>query len=548
LNGFWDFAFLGDVDPDAVDTAGIEFNERMAVPGCFDATPDYAGKRGLAAYRTRILLPDAARHRLIFDGVNHWCRVLADGKSLVDHLGGHTRFSADVTDHQPGEIDVVVLVDNRFDYDRCPLHLDHMDWFHHGGIARPVELHRLGDLWIESMQLVTQDWRKRRIAMTLTFQSEKEGRAPLAITCDGKEILTDTVELKENRCRLRAEFHLPDTEPWSPDAPNLHLIHARLDSDDLRQRIGIRQVRTEGRSILLNDEPIILHGVCRHELHPDFGCGLPDAQIAADVQVIKKMGCNFVRGTHYPQDPRFLDLCDEAGICVFSESIGWQHTVEHLNDPNFIKAQLNNIDEMVAVSINHPSVIIWGVLNERASYEEGARKAYETLLGRLRELDPSRPVSYATFQPDQDKCFDLCDIASLNPYFGWYRCDIEDIPAELDKYIAHVDAAGFPDMPVLISETGAGAVAGYRDWYMSRWSEDYQAQLLDKAIGHLLFDSDRVCGVAIWQLFDCRSFQKLRGVLTRPRGYNSKGLLDEYRRPKLAYDIVKKRFNALKDA
>ena len=83
---------------------------------------------------------------------------------------------------------------------------------------------------------------------------------------------------------------------------------------------------------------------------------------------------------------------------------------------------------------------------------------------------------------------------------------------------------------------------------MSRWSEDYQAQLLDKAIGHLLFDSDRVCGVAIWQLFDCRSFQKLRGVLTRPRGYNSKGLLDEYRRPKLAYDIVKKRFNALKDA
>jgi beta-glucuronidase len=71
LNGIWDFAFLGDCDPDAVDVAAIEFNDRMAVPGCFDATPAYADKRSLVAYRTRAVLRDDKPHRLVFDGVHH---------------------------------------------------------------------------------------------------------------------------------------------------------------------------------------------------------------------------------------------------------------------------------------------------------------------------------------------------------------------------------------------------------------------------------------------------------------------------------------------
>src|SRR5512145_716702 len=79
LSGVWDFTFLGDVDPDDVDIAAIAFDDRMAVPGCFDATPAYAGRRGLAAYRTRVALRDMLPHRLIFDGVQHWCRVFADG-------------------------------------------------------------------------------------------------------------------------------------------------------------------------------------------------------------------------------------------------------------------------------------------------------------------------------------------------------------------------------------------------------------------------------------------------------------------------------------
>jgi beta-glucuronidase len=75
LSGVWDFAFLGDVDPDEVDVAAIRYDDRSAVPGCYDATPAYAGRRGLAAYRTRVRVADETLRRVVFDGVHHRCRV-----------------------------------------------------------------------------------------------------------------------------------------------------------------------------------------------------------------------------------------------------------------------------------------------------------------------------------------------------------------------------------------------------------------------------------------------------------------------------------------
>jgi beta-glucuronidase len=134
--------------------------------------------------------------------------------------------------------------------------------------------------------------------------------------------------------------------------------------------VGIRQVQVEGRDILINGRPQRLLGFCRHEAHPQFGCALPDEILISDVQQLVDLGCNFVRGSHYPQDPRFLDLCDEVGLLVWNEAIGWQHTAEHLTDPHFVDAELLHIDEMVAMSANHPSVIMWGILNESESQKE----------------------------------------------------------------------------------------------------------------------------------------------------------------------------------
>lgn len=544
----WDFAFLGDVDPDSVDVSAIEFSDRMAVPGCFDATPAYAGKRGLAAYRTRARLFPAARHRLIFDAVHHWGRVFVNGRPARDHVGGFTRFAVDFDIAGSDEAEITVVVDNRFDSQRCPLHLDSFDWYHYGGIARGIELHGLPQVCIDGLRVVTDDLSARRLELTLSYAAAKAGRVPLEVTFDGSSVVDETIEVSEGSEEISRSLQLPGATLWSPEEPNLHLVHLQLGEDDLRERIGIRQVWTEGQKIMLNGEPIRLVGVNRHESHVQVGHGLPDLLLVADAQLVRDLGCNFVRGSHYPQDVRWLDLCDEMGFLVWSEVLGWQHTAEHLNDEHFMAAQLMNLEEMVAASRNHPSVIIYGILNESRSDDPECRPGYETLLGRLREVDPSRLVSYTSTRPAKDLCFDLVDVVSVDVYPGWYHHTPHEIPAVLDEVSQTIDARGFADKPLMIAEIGAGAIWGWRDWHAKHWSEQYQAEVLDRALGHLLADRQRWCGACVWQLCDIRSSEALSMSLRRPRSFNNKGLVDEYRRPKMAYEVVKRHFHSARQA
>jgi beta-glucuronidase len=494
----------------------------------------------LVAYRKRITLRDTTPHRLIFDGVHHWCRVFVDGVCLTEHVGGFTRFNVDIPDPEPGEVALIVLVDNRFDAERCPLHLPYFDWYHFGGITRPVTLQRLGPLWIDQLAVRTFSIDPPTLHVDVTYKADTPpGETKLTITLDGEPVLIETLDLREASGTFTRTLAVPDAALWSPDDPNLTMLYVQLGDDDMRERVGIRQVTVEDQQILINGAPIRLRGVCRHEAHPQFGCALPEAIMVADVQQLRDLGCNFVRGSHYPQDVRFLDLCDEAGICVWNEAIGWQHPAEHLTDSHFLEAQLSHIEEMVAMSANHPSVIMWGILNESHSHDPACRPGYEALIGKLRALDPSRPVTYASNHPYEDVCLDLVDIVAVNCYPGWYVGDIAGIPDYLDDIVAHLDSHGQADKPLIISEIGAGAIYGWRDVNETRWSEPYQARLLDTVIRHLFADRDRYTGLSVWQFCDCRSAEQTRRILGRPRGFNNKGLVDEYRRPKQGYHVVK---------
>ncbi|MFG3341380.1 glycoside hydrolase family 2 protein [Glycomyces sp. NPDC048151] len=538
LDGLWDFAFLGDAEPGEVDLAALAFDDLMAVPGCFDATPKYAGRRGLAAYRTRVRTSEGLQ-RLVFDGVQHWCRVYWNGELVREHAGGFTRFWAE-TESAAGEAEITVLVDNRFD-DRSPLHMEHFDWYAYGGISRGVELHRLEPLHIDGLKIDTLSVADRRVRVRIDYTGAEAGTAALGIECDGRALVSETVDLDASGSLTR-ELEIPWAAPWSPESPQLSTLTATLGGDDLRERFGLREVRTANARITVNGEPVVLKGVNRHEAHPQFGHAQPEALLVNDVQQLLDLGCNFVRGSHYPLDPLFLDLCDEAGILVWCESIGWQYPVEHLTDPAFVEAQLAHIGEMVAASQNHPSIILWGILNECPSWSDEGHPVYATLLGRLRELDPERPVTYASINAHDDKCFDLVDVVGANTYPGWYFGDVPDIPGELDRIAAHVDALGFADKPLIISEIGAGAVPGWNDAHGSLWTEDYQSSLLDTTVGHILDGQDRIQGLAIWVLGDFKTTELRRMALTRPRGVNDKGLIDEYRRPKQAFRTVQAHF------
>ncbi|MDN3239189.1 glycoside hydrolase family 2 protein [Glycomyces tritici] len=538
LDGTWDFAFLGDADPDQVDLAALGFDDVMAVPGCYDATPKYAGRRGLAAYRTRVRT-SAGLQRLVFGAVQHWCRVYWNGELIREHAGGFTRFWAE-TESADGEAEVVVLVDNRFD-ERSPLHMEHFDWYAYGGISRGVELHRLEPLHIDGLKIDTLSVAERRVQVRIDYTGVQAGPAALGIECDGRAVSTETVDLDASGSVTRT-LDIPWLAAWSSDEPRLSTLTVTLGEDDMSERFGLREVATANGRITVNGEPVRLLGVNRHEAHPQFGHAQPEALLVNDVQQLQDLGANFVRGSHYPLDPLFLDLCDEAGIMVWCESIGWQYPVEHLTDPAFVEAQLAHIEAMCAAAQNHPSIILWGILNECPSWSEEGYPVYAALLGRLRELDPHRPVTYAAINAHDDKCFDLVDVVSANTYPGWYFGDVPGIPAELDRISAHVDALGFADKPLIISEIGAGAVPGWNDSHGSLWTEDYQAELLTTVVDHVMDGQDRISGLAIWVLGDFKTSELRRLALTRPRGVNDKGIIDEYRRPKQAFRAVRERF------
>jgi beta-glucuronidase len=151
-------------------------------------------------------------------------------------------------------------------------------------------------------------------------------------------------------------------------------------------------------------------------------------------------------------------------------------------------------------------------------------------------------VTYASNHPFDDLCFDLADIMSINTYPGWYMGSIDEIPAWLDRIVAHLDAGVGVDKPLIISEIGAGAIPGWRDWNGERWTEQYQARLLEAVIRYLFVERSRACGLSIWLYNDFRT----AATVGRPRGFNDKGVVDEFRRPKLAYEVVRRMLHALK--
>lgn len=282
-----------------------------------------------------------------------------------------------------------------------------------------------------------------------------------------------------------------------------------------------------------------IRGVCRHEDHPHFGCALPYSAIAYDLMLLRSLGANSVRTAHYPNDEVFLDLCDEAGILVWEENHARGLSLEQVQNPHFEEQAEQVIREMVAQHFNHPSIYIWGILNECASDTPYGKACYEKQFSLLRALDPSRPCSFASCKFKTDLCFGLPDVVSYNIYPLWYH----DTPP--DEYLRDLydwvqretDGAG---KPFLVSEIGAGGIYGQRSSYAAKWSEEYQAQALRRQLEGVL--SHPGCsGVYVWQLTDIRVSEEWWGV--RSRTMNNKGVFDEFRRPKLCFEVVRQLFS-----
>lgn len=537
LDGMWDFT-----------AEGYEKSYRMPVPGCWEQHPDFLSYRGKASYTKKVTINRSGALRLEFKGVSHTADVYFDGEKVAHHYNAFTPFSAIIPHAEKGRHEIRVEVDNTFG-EHSALHIPN-DYYTYGGITRPVLLENLHNVYIKQIHFTPfrqgDSW-KARIDVLVCNITDACVTFDLAGRMDAFELPQKRISLEKNSERtIIYEQDFPGVAPWSHEHPNLYLLTMILSADglvfdDLIERVGFRTVELNANHILLNGERVFLKGFNRHEDYATVGCAIPLQLMVQDMDLMQDMGVNALRTCHYPNDERFLDLCDERGILVWEENHARGLVLENMQNPNFERQCQDCIREMIENHYNHPGIIIWGILNECASETEEGRRMYAKQYAQIKSLDTSRPTTSATCRHLKDICLDLPDIVSFNMYSGWYQ-DV-DIAQRNEQEISWIKDAGGEGKPIIVSELGAAAIYGCRDRSRCKWSEERQADIIRDNLKVYMNDQN-ITGVFIWQFADCRVTEEGGWFATRARCHNNKGVVDEYRRPKLAYDVIKEIFEA----
>ncbi|KAH7016380.1 glycosyl hydrolase family 2, TIM barrel domain protein [Microdochium trichocladiopsis] len=350
---------------------------------------------------------------------------------------------------------------------------------------------------------------------------------------------------------------------WQPGAAYLYQLHVRLFSstdsiaaDEYKVNVGIRTVKVVGRQIHINEKPFYFTGFGKHEDYPVRGKGHDAAFMVHDYQLLKWMGANSFRTSHYPYDEAWLDYADRHGVVVINETpavgmnlaimAGW-HGKAH--KPTFSPDTCSDVTrknhehalrELIQRDKNHPCVVMWVIANEPSSHEETSRQYFEPLTVLARKLDPTRPIGYANEKqagPKEDKIIDLFDVICLNRYYGWYifTGDLAGAEKGLEAELREWEA--MYGKPIIMTEYGADTLAGLHTVGDVPWTEDYQVALLEMT--HRVFDRiESVVGEHVWNFAD---FQTPTDFILRIDG-NKKGVFTRDRKPKAAARTLRKRW------
>jgi len=531
LDGVWSFK----TDPENKGYAEKWYKnlpdecDRMCVPLCWNTENRYFKYEGKAWYFTTFESLDEI-YVLSFDSVQKFSEVYVDGELACSHYGGFTGFG--IEGKGKGVHTLAVMADNTHnDTDTIPL--SKVDWFHYGGISGSVYVNSFDGAYIDSHKITYKlDGLKAEGEVRFTIKGEYNGTAEIIF--DGKTIASFSAKTGENS--VLVDFG--EIELWDTDSPKLYEISIAIETDDIIDRIGFRTVEAKDKQIFLNGKPIKFKGINRHNECPEFGFSMPFALMKRAVDIIRDMNCNIIRGSHYPNPEILLDYFDETGMLFWEEIPMWGFPQKALAAQNTMKRGLDMHQEMVDRDYHHPSIIIWGLHNEIESYTEDAYEITKAFSSLIRKNDSSRLITYATDKADTDICFDFADVISINIYPGWYGGHEPGKEAELkmEKALENMKKTNNFDKPLFVSEFGAGAIYGESTFTHAKWTEQYQAELLKELIPKF-HNEYEVNGTFVWQYCDIYSaFEK---ELERPRSFNNKGLLDEYRRPKLGYYVVK---------
>jgi beta-galactosidase len=559
--------------------------ERVSLPHTwnasdpFDDVPSY--RRGIGWYRKRLALADSLKGKrlsLYFEGANQVADVYVNGAFAGQHKGGYTAFSIDITPFVKfggggtgNENLIAVQVDNSHSPYIAPLSVG---FALYGGIYR--------DVWLvatDPVHVTTADHGGPGVYVSTPTVSRAEGvaaargtivnetpaEARLRVVNTLLDATGASVGQANSTVRVDAggsatwSATLPavrNPHLWSPSDPYLYTVRTDVyEGDRLRDRVtsplGFRWYRFDGQTgFSLNGAKLQLRGTNRHQDYAGLGSALTNDLHVRDLQLIKEMGANFVRLAHYPQDPAVLEAADRLGLLIWEEV----PVVNYITPaPEFTRNSETMLREMIQQHYNHPSVIMWGTMNEVFLWGPQGfriRKQLDTAYMRetrdfaahmdsvARAEDRTRVTTMAihgSSDYDSSGVARVPQVLGLNIYDGWYSGTFDGFGKQLDRRHAR-----FPDQPLFVSEYGAeddyrvNSVEPERFDFSNTWMRRFHESYLEQ-----LTARPWLAGTAVWNEFDF-SQPETGGSIPY---MNQKGLLTWDRTPKDVYYLYKANWN-----
>lgn len=537
-----------------------------------DDEPGYY--RGVGWYKKRLPIKKEWKGKQIFiyfEGANQETIVFLNGKKIGTHVGGYTGFRMPLSPLKfDGTDEIQVQVDNKFNENIPPLTAD-FTFF--GGIYRNVSLevleaqHFSGDYATQGIFVHANDVSTAKATVHINGQVNNHGNSHkkmLVVStltdANGKKIdeTKSTVELRAGQSTTFEQPTLSVKNPnlWSPAHPYRYLATTKLINsstgkivDEVKTNVGIRFFSFDSnKGFFLNGSPYKLIGTSRHQDFQGMGNAVPSPLAIKDVELIKKMGGNFLRVAHYPQDQAVLDACDRLGILASVEiPIVNEITESELFTENCKQMQL----EMIKQNYNHPSVIIWAYMNEvllkgrhnndaerKMKYLSHIEKLAQTLEDLTRTTDPTRYTMMANHGDVNGYLkaglVKIPQLVGWNLYQGWYGGKIEDFGPTLDRIHQQV-----PDKPLLVTEYGADADPRIHAFSPIRFDKSAEyAVLYHQTYIKEIVKRPFVAGAMVWNLADFSSETRDESM---PH-VNNKGLLSLDRQPKNTYFLYQSNF------
>ena len=442
IEGNWKFNFVKNAydKPEGFQAEGFDDSKWVdfPVPGLFEMNgygdriytnvtypwnneypinPPIVGERDnyVGSYRQSFTVPADWNGERVFIHVgsatsNLW--VWVNGKYVGYSEDSKMEAEFDITDFVKfGEKNLIAMQIMRW----CDAsYIEDQDFWRFTGIAREVYLYARPESRIEDYRIVT-DLDDKYVNATLKFDATFAG-------ADGKTLNLQLKDAKGTVVRggsevvsngaVKFEFQIGNPYKWTAETPYLYTLYITLQESDgkvievVPQKVGFREVEIRDRQLLVNGQPILIKGADRHEMDPEGGYVVPLERMIQDIQIMKQMNINAVRTSHYPDDPRWYDLCDEYGIYLVAEANIEGHGMMYgssplARNPEYEQAHLERNKSNVITFKNHPSIIVWSMGNE-----DGDGQNFVTCYKWIKEYDKTRPVQYegATGSPDH------CDI------------------------------------------------------------------------------------------------------------------------------------------